>query len=123
MDTIQKNLNSNELPTSPVNPPDNGCLHKGDAIWWYPSDEDLTVWPTTPQFSPTPPELEETYEPLRHATYSEWFSETFQKMLAKRRVDRYVYEFDKDKYDAWFTASFKRMVDARARHGYVYDLE
>ena len=108
MDTMQKNLNPNEPPTSPR---------------WSP----LAAWetmepihpPTSPSYSPSCP----SHFPEREATYAGWFSETLREMLSKRRVDRYVYQFDKDKDDAWFAATFKELVDERTRTGYVYDLE
>ena len=109
MDTMQKNLNP------PV---------KYDGLWWspLPGDDEPIHPPTSPSYSPTDPSQMSPRKPTRELTYAEWFSETYQKMLVQRGVDRYVYQFDKDKDDAWFTATLKELVEERARMGYVYDL-
>jgi len=112
MDTMQKNLNPNEPPTSPR---------------WSP----LAAWetmepihpPTSPSYSPTSPSQLSPREPKREQTHAEWFSETLREILAQRKVDGYVYQFDKKEDDAWFTATLKELVDERTRTGYVYDLE
>ena len=98
MDAMQENqMNTNDLPYAPTSPLNS---------------------PTSPSYSPTSP----SNVPME-ATYAEWFSETYQKILAQRKVDRYVYQFDKAEDDAWFTATLKELVDDRARNGYQYVLE
>ena len=89
----------------------------------FPGDDEPMHPPTSPSYSPTSPSQMSPREPKREQTHAEWFSETLREILAQRKVDGYVYQFDKKEDDAWFTATLKELVDERTRTGYVYDLE